>query len=90
MVLWTFRTFPGIQWFILLYLEQRYFQRNSSVRKKRIKEQKDNKGKGKNEDEETEEETEEQNNNSTCERREKASVDSDGYLAFKLPLSVKA
>lgn len=49
---------------------------------------KDNKGKGENEDEETEEETEEQNNNSNMRKTEKASVDSDGYLAFKLPWSV--
>lgn len=49
---------------------------------------KDNKGKEENEDEETEEETEEQNNNSNMRKMEKASVDSDGYLAFKLPWSV--
>ncbi len=49
---------------------------------------KDNKGKEENEDEETEEETEEQNNNSNMRQTEKASVDSDGYLAFKLPWSV--
>jgi hypothetical protein len=49
---------------------------------------KDNKGKEENEDEETEEETEEQNNNSNMRKTEKASVDSDGYLAFKLPWSV--
>ena len=48
----------------------------------------DNKGKEENEDEETEEETEEQNNNSNMRKTEKASVDSDGYLAFKLPWSV--
>ena len=45
---------------------------------------KDNKGKEENEDEETEEE----NNNSNMRKTEKASVDSDGYLAFKLPWSV--
>ena len=45
---------------------------------------KDNKGKEENEDEETEE----QNNNSNMRKTEKASVDSDGYLAFKLPWSV--
>ena len=49
---------------------------------------KDNKGKEENEDEETEEETEEQNSNSNMRKTEKASVDSDGYLAFKLPWSV--
>ena len=49
---------------------------------------KDNKGKEENKDEETEEETEEQNNNSNMRKTEKASVDSDGYLAFKLPWSV--
>ena len=49
---------------------------------------KDNKGKEENEDEETEEEAEEQNNNSNMRKTEKASVDSDGYLAFKLPWSV--
>ncbi len=49
---------------------------------------KDNKGKEENEDEETDEETEEQNNNSNMRKTEKASVDSDGYLAFKLPWSV--
>lgn len=49
---------------------------------------KDNKGKEENEDEETEEETEGQNNNSNMRKTEKASVDSDGYLAFKLPWSV--
>lgn len=49
---------------------------------------KDNKGKEENEDEETEEETEEQNNNSNMRKTEKASVNSDGYLAFKLPWSV--
>ena len=49
---------------------------------------KDNKGKEENEDEETEEETEEQNNNSNMRKTEKASVDSDGYLAFKFPWSV--
>ncbi len=49
---------------------------------------KDNKGKEENEDEEAEEETEEQNNNSNMRKTEKASVDSDGYLAFKLPWSV--
>ena len=49
---------------------------------------KDNKGKEGNEDEETDEETEEQKNNSNMRKTEKASVDSDGYLAFKLPWSV--
>lgn len=49
---------------------------------------KDDKGKEENEDEETDEETEEQNNNSNMRKTEKASVDSDGYLAFKLPWSV--
>ena len=49
---------------------------------------KDNKGKEENEDEETGEETEEQNNNSNMRKTEKASVDSDGYLAFKFPWSV--
>ena len=49
---------------------------------------KDKEGKEGGEDEETEEETEEQNNNSNMRRTEKASVDSDGYLAFKLPWSV--
>ena len=49
---------------------------------------KDKEGKEGGEDEETEEETEEQNNNSNMRKTEKASVDSDGYLAFKLPWSV--
>lgn len=49
---------------------------------------KGNKGKEENEDEETDEETEGQNNNSNMRKTEKASVDSDGYLAFKLPWSV--
>lgn len=49
---------------------------------------KDKEGKEGGEDEETEEETEEQNNNSNMRKMEKASVDSDGYLAFKLPWSV--
>lgn len=49
---------------------------------------KDKEGKEGNEDEETDEETEEQNNNSNMRKTEKASVDSDGYLAFKLPWSV--
>mgnify|MGYP000142363134 CR=1 FL=1 len=49
---------------------------------------KDKEGKEGGENEETEEETEEQNNNSNMRKTEKASVDSDGYLAFKLPWSV--
>lgn len=49
---------------------------------------KDKEGKEGGEDEGTEEETEEQNNNSNMRKTEKASVDSDGYLAFKLPWSV--
>ena len=49
---------------------------------------KDKEGKEGGEDEETEEETEEQNNNSNMRKTEKASVDSDGYLAFILPWSV--
>lgn len=49
---------------------------------------KDKEGKEGDEDEETDEETEEQNNNSNMRKTEKASVDSDGYLAFKLPWSV--
>ena len=49
---------------------------------------KDKEGKEGGEDEETEEDTEEQNNNSNMRKTEKASVDSDGYLAFKLPWSV--
>lgn len=49
---------------------------------------KDKEGKEGGEDEEIEEETEEQNNNSNMRKTEKASVDSDGYLAFKLPWSV--
>ena len=57
-------------------------------KKEEDKKNKDNKGKEENEDEETEEETEEQNNNSDMRKTEKASVDSDGYLAFKLPWSV--
>lgn len=57
-------------------------------KKEEDKKNKDNKGKEENEDEETEEETEEQNNNSNMRKTEKASVDSDGYLAFKLPWSV--
>ncbi len=55
---------------------------------KKEEDEKNNKGKEENEDEETEEETEEQNNNSNMRKTEKASVDSDGYLAFKLPWSV--
>lgn len=57
-------------------------------KKEEDKKNKDNKGKEENEDEETEEETEEQNNNSNMRKTEKASVVSDGYLAFKLPWSV--
>ena len=57
-------------------------------KKEEDKKNKDNKGKEENEDEETEEETEEKNNNSNMRKTEKASVDSDGYLAFKLPWSV--
>ena len=57
-------------------------------KKEEYEKNKDNKGKEENEDEETEEETEEQNNNSNMRKTEKASVDSDGYLAFKLPWSV--
>ena len=57
-------------------------------KKEEDKKNKDNKGKEENEDEGTEEETEEQNNNSNMRKTEKASVDSDGYLAFKLPWSV--
>ena len=57
-------------------------------KKEEDKKNKDNKGKEENEDEETEEETEEQNNNSNMRKTEKASVDSDGYLAFKFPWSV--
>lgn len=49
---------------------------------------KDNKDKEENEEEETDEDAEEQNNNSNIRKTEKASVDSDGYLAFKLPWSV--
>ena len=49
---------------------------------------KDKEGKEGDEDEETDEETEEQSNNSNMRKTEKASVDSDGYLAFKLPWSV--
>ena len=49
---------------------------------------KDKEGKEGGENEETEEETEEQNNNSNMRKTEKASVDSDCYLAFKLPWSV--
>lgn len=49
---------------------------------------KDKEGKEGGEDEGAEEETEEQNNNSNMRKTEKASVDSDGYLAFKLPWSV--
>ena len=59
-----------------------------SGKKEEDEKNKDNKGKEENEDEETEEETEEQNNNSNMRKTEKASVDSDGYLAFKLPWSV--
>ena len=57
-------------------------------KKEEDKKNKDNKGKEENEDEETDEETEEQNNNSNMRKTEKASVDSDGYLAFKFPWSV--
>ena len=58
------------------------------VKKEEDEKNKDNKGKEGNEDEETDEETEEQKNNSNMRKTEKASVDSDGYLAFKFPWSV--
>lgn len=68
MVLWTFRTFPGIQWFILYTLNNDTFKKLFG-KKEEDKKNKDNKGKEENEDEETEEETEEQNNNSNMRKR---------------------
>lgn len=57
--------------------------------KKEDKEDKDKKGKDDSEyeDEDTEE-NEEQDNKSNMRKTEKASVDSDGYLAFKFPWSI--
>ena len=56
------------------------------------KDENEDKNKKKKEDSEDEEEdteeSENQNNNSNMRKTEKASVDSDGYLAFKLPWSV--
>lgn len=40
------------------------------------------------EEDDTDEETESQNNNSNMRKTEKASLDSDGYLAFKFPWSI--
>ena len=57
--------------------------------KKEDKEDKDKKGKDDSEDEEEDtEENEEQDNKSNMRKTEKASVDSDGYLAFKFPWSI--
>lgn len=57
--------------------------------KKEDKEDKDKKGKNDSEDEEEDrEENEEQDNKSNMRKTEKASVDSDGYLAFKFPWSI--
>lgn len=55
---------------------------------KKDEDEKNKEGKEEREDEDTDEETEEQNNNSNLRKTEKASVDSDGYLAFKLPWSI--
>ena len=56
------------------------------------KDENEDKNKKKKEDSEDEEEdteeSENQNNNSNIRKTEKASVDSDGYLAFKLPWSI--
>ena len=56
------------------------------------KDENEDKNKKKKEDSEDEEEdteeSENQNNNSNMRKTEKASVDSDGYLAFKLPWSI--
>ena len=56
------------------------------------KDENEDKSKKKKEDSEDEEEdteeSENQNNNSNMRKTEKASVDSDGYLAFKLPWSI--
>ena len=68
-----------------------YTLNNDTFKKLFGKKDEDEKNKDKKEgeeDEETDEETEEQNNNSNMRKTEKASVDSDGYLAFKLPWSV--
>uniref|UniRef100_UPI0026F23C57 putative LPS assembly protein LptD n=1 Tax=Bacteroides mediterraneensis TaxID=1841856 RepID=UPI0026F23C57 len=57
--------------------------------KKEDKDDKDKKGKDNSEDEDEDtEENEEQNNNSNMRKTEQASVDSDGYLAFKFPWSI--
>lgn len=57
--------------------------------KKDENEDKNKKKKGDSEDEEEDtEENEEQNNKSNMRKTEKASVDSDGYLAFKFPWSI--
>ncbi|MBM6757807.1 LPS-assembly protein LptD [Bacteroides mediterraneensis] len=57
--------------------------------KKEDKEDKDKKGKDDSEDEDEDtEENEEQDNKSNMRKTEKASVDSDGYLAFKFPWSI--
>ena len=57
--------------------------------KKEDKDDKDKKGKDDSEDEEEDtDENEEQNNKSNMRKTEKASVDSDGYLAFKFPWSI--
>lgn len=57
--------------------------------KKEDKDDKDKKGKDDSEDEDdTDEETENQNNNSNMRKTEKASLDPDGYLAFKFPWSI--
>lgn len=57
--------------------------------KKEDKEDKDKKGKDDSEDEDEDtDESEEQDNKSNMRKTEKASVDSDGYLAFKFPWSI--
>ncbi|WP_308763572.1 putative LPS assembly protein LptD [uncultured Bacteroides sp.] len=57
--------------------------------KKEDKEDKDKKGKDDSEDEDEDtDENEEQDNKSNMRKTEKASVDSDGYLAFKFPWSI--
>ncbi|WP_415956317.1 putative LPS assembly protein LptD [Phocaeicola plebeius] len=87
---WSYGRFGRFQWYSGSFS---YTLNNDTFKKlfgkkEEDEKNKDNKGKEENEDEETDEETEEQNNNSNMRKTEKASVDSDGYLAFKFPWSV--
>ena len=84
---WSYGRFQGYSGSFSYTLNNDTFKKLFG-KKEEDEKNKDNKGKEENEDEETEEETEEQNNNSNMRKTEKASVDSDGYLAFKLPWSV--